>query len=164
MKFQSAEQAIRFSMNISERAEYARSDPLRVRGTGSDSLSPTDLHAQAAMIHSQIARLGKAERCSVMAMYAKGRERAQAIRELCDYLWPNLSASLPDKRAAQIIVCHWVTRRPTIRAIAAEMGVSYRKVCGWRLAVLRAWTPVQVRAIQALHESLFAEGGLELEC
>ncbi len=163
MKFTSAEQAVRFSFNISERAEYSRMDLFRVRGTGEDSLSPTDLHAQAAMIHNHVNRLGVAERTSVLAMYGKGRDRAQAIRELADYLWPSLCESVPDKRTLQIILCHWATRRPSIRAIAAELGVSYRKVCDWRGSVLRAWMPLQLRAIHALHDSLFTAGGFELE-
>ena len=63
MKFNSVEQAIRFAFNMSERAEYSRSDPLKVRGTSSEDLSPTDLHAQAAMIHSMLGRFD--DQCNI---------------------------------------------------------------------------------------------------
>ena len=56
MKFHSVEQAIKFSFNVSEREEFSRTDLLGTRGTSQDDLSPMDLHAQAAMIHSMLNR------------------------------------------------------------------------------------------------------------
>lgn len=161
MIFRSAEQAVRFAGNISDRAEYARADPMRVRSTSQDGLSPMDLHAQAAMIHNQVNRLPPTERSSVMAMYGRGRGRSEAIRELSDHLLPLVNGTLPGRSELLIVLCHWVTRRPSIRAIAEDRGVSYRKVCEWRSAVLRAWIPVQTRALSRLHDTL-VEGGLEI--
>jgi hypothetical protein len=158
MEFRSAEQAVRFAYNVSERAEFSKSDPMKVRGTNQADLSPMDLHAQAAMIQAQVNRLPVQERSSVLAMYGRGRDRATAIRELSDYLLPGLEMG---KRELLIILCHWVTRRPSIRAIADDRGVSYRKVCAWRAAVLRAWMPIQTRAIGNLHEEL-VRGGLTI--
>jgi hypothetical protein len=159
--FRSAEQAVKFAFNVSDRAEYARSDPLAVRGTSEQGLSPMDLHAQAAMIQSQIGRLLPQERDSILSMYGRGRERADAIRALSAHLYPSLKGSLPGTREVSIIVCHWATRRPPIRAIAEDRGVSYRKVCAWRSAVLRAWMPLYTRAIGKLHDNLVA-GGVEI--
>lgn len=161
MQFRSAEQAVRFSFNISERSEYARSDPLRVRGTSEQGLSPMDLHAQAAMIQSQVNRLPPAERFTLLAMYGRGRVRADAIRALSARLYPSLKDSLPGPTEVSILVCHWATKRPAIRAIADDRGVSYRKVCSWRSAVLRLWMPLYARAVQRLHDQLVA-GGFEI--
>ena len=162
MKFQSVEQAVKFSYNINERSEFSRSDPLKIRGTSQDDLSPMDLHAQAAMIHSMVARLHPAERCAVVAMYGRGRDRTNAIRGLAEFLWPNLSGVMPSVRELQLVLLHWSTKRPSIRAIAEERGVSYRKVCGWRSSALRAWLPYQTRGVERLHEKMFGEGGFEL--
>lgn len=162
MEFRSAEQAVKFAYNISERAEYSRSDPMRVRGTSSADLSPMDLHAQAAMIQNQVNRLHPVERSSVLALFGRGRDRAEAIRALADYLHPLLRDVLPRREDLMIVVLHWVTRRPSIRAIADDRGVSYRKVCVWRAAVLRAWMPLQTRAISRLHDQLVT-GGLSIQ-
>lgn len=161
MEFRSAEQAVRFAYNISERAEFARTDPMRVRGTSQEDLSPMDLHAQAAMIQSQVNKLHEVERSSILAMYGRGKDRTDAIRYLAEYLHPSVSSTLPNRSDLMIVVCHWVTRRPAIRAIANDRGVSYRKVCQWRAAVLRAWMPLQARAVQRLHDNLI-EGGFPL--
>lgn len=163
MKFTGVENAIKFSFNISDRAEYARSDLMRVRGTSNEDLSPMDLHAQAAMIQSMIEKLQEPEKNAVLAMYGRGRIRTDAMRSLADLLMPNLRGSLPSTREVRIILMHWSTKRPAIRAIAEEMGVSYRCVCGWRTAVLRAWIPVKCRAIESLHERMFGEGGFQLD-
>lgn len=162
MKFKSVEQAIKFAWNIMERAEYTKSDPMKVRGTSTEDLSPMDLHAQAAMIQSMVGRLHPAERDAVLALYARGRDRTDAIRGLADYLLPGLK-DLMGVRELQIILMHWSTKRPSIRKIAEETGVSYRKVCSWRTAALRAWMPLQVRAVGRLHEKMFGPGGFELE-
>lgn len=162
MEFRSAEQAVRFAYNISERAEYAKSDPMRVRGTSQTDLSPMDLHAQAAMIQSQVNRLHAVERSSILAMYGRGRDRTEAIRALAEYLTPLLRDVLPRRDDLMLLVMHWVTRRPSIRAIADDRGVSYRKVCTWRAAVLRAWMPLQTRAIARLHDQLVT-GGLTIQ-
>lgn len=161
MQFRSAEQAVRFAGNITDRAEYAKSDPMRVRSTSVEGLSPMDLHAQAAMIQNQVSRLPSLDRASVMTMYGRGRSRSEAIRELSDCLLPLLGGTLPGRSELLLVLCHWVTRRPTIRAIAEDRGVSYRKVCEWRSAVLRAWIPIQTRALGRLHDTL-VEGGLEI--
>lgn len=158
MEFRSAEQAVRFAYNISERTEYARSDPMRVRGTSQEDLSPMDLHAQAAMIQSQVKRLHQVECSSILALYGRGKDRTDAIRALADYLYPSVQSTLPSKGDLMIVVCHWVTRRPAIRAIAEDRGVSYRKVCQWRSVVLRAWMPLQARAIQRLHDQFVTAG------
>lgn len=162
MKFRSCEQALKFAWNISERVEYSRSDPMRVRGTSQEDLSPMDLHAQAAMIQSQVNKLHPVERASLLAAYGRGRDRTEAIRVLAEYLAPLLRGLLPGKSELMIVILHWVTRRPSIRAIAEDRGVSYRKVCGWRSAIVRAWMPVQARAIGRLHDQLVS-GGLEIE-
>lgn len=162
MEFRSAEQAVRFAYNISERAEYSRTNLLGTRGTSQDDLTPMDLHAQAAMIQSQVGRLHPVERCSILSMYGRGKDRTDAIRELAKYLEPLVAHELPGKGDLMIVICHWVTRRPSIRAIAEDRGVSYRKVCAWRSAVLRAWMPLQTRAIGRLHEQLL-RGGLAIQ-
>lgn len=158
MEFRSAEQAIKFAYNISDRAEYSKSDPMKVSSTNQADLTPMDLHAQAAMIQSQVNRMPVVERSSLLAMYGRGRDRAEAIRELAEYLLPTVASSLPGRQELMIVLCHWVTRRPAIRAIADDRGVSYRKVCSWRSAVLRAWMPLQLRAIVSLHDRLVAGG------
>lgn len=163
MKFNSVEQAIKFSFNVSERSEYSKSDPMKIRGTSQDDLSPTDLHAQAAMIHAMLARLHPAERDAVMALYGRGKARTDGIRGLSEFLWPSLSGALPQRIDAQIVMMHWSTKRPSIRKIAEERGVSYRQVCNWRSAVLRTWLPYVVRATERLHDRMFGEGGFELE-
>ena len=159
MEFRSAEQAVRFSYNISEREDFARSDPMRVRSTSQDDLSPMDLHAQAAMIQAQIRRMNPAECNSILALYGRGKDRTDAIRYLAAHLMPLVSGTLPGTDEVEIVICHWATRRPAIRAIAAARHVSYRKVCEWRSAVLRAWMPLQTRAIQRLHDQL-TDGGI----
>jgi hypothetical protein len=158
MEFRSCEQALRFAWNMSERVEYAKMDLLRVRGTSEDALSPSDLHAQAAFIMAQVDRLPGLEALSVKAMFARGNVRTQAIRELARHLFASLSGTLPDEGALMIVIMHWATRRPPIRAIAEAKGVSYRKVCAWRTAVLRQWLPIQVRAVDRLHHELLKSG------
>lgn len=163
MKFNSVEQALKFAANISERSEYTKSDPLKIRGTSSTELTPMDLHAQAAMIQNAVNRLHQVERDSVMAQFGRGKERSDAIRSLAAYLMPHVSGAVPNKEVLMIVLCHWVTKRPAIRAIADDQNVSYRKVCSWRSIILRAWMPTQVRAISRLHEQMFVEGGFELQ-
>lgn len=162
MKFGSVEQAVKFAWNITERSEYSRSDPMKIRGTSQDDLSPMDLHAQAAMIQNMIEKLHPAERDAVKALYARGRDRSNAIRGLAEFLMPNLRGVVPSVRELQIILLHWSTKRPSIRKIAEETGVSYRRVCGWRTATLRAWLPYQTRAVEKLHVKMFEEGQFEL--
>jgi len=162
MRFHSVEQAIKFSFNVSERQEFSRTDLLGTRGTSQDDLSPMDLHAQAAMIQSMVGRLHQVERDSILSMYGRGRIRSDAIRGLAGYLYHHVSGTVPSVRELQIILMHWSTKRPSIRKIAEERGVSYRQVCNWRNAVLRAWMPVQVRAIERLHGQMFTDGGFEL--
>jgi len=162
MRFHSVEQAIKFSFNVSEREEFSRKDLLGTRGTSQDDLSPMDLHAQAAMIHSMLNRLHQVERDSILSMYGRGRARSDAIRGFANYLHYFVRGTVPSVRELQIILLHWSTKRPSIRKIAEERGVSYRQVCNWRNAVLRAWMPVQIRAIEKLHGQMFAEGGFEL--
>jgi len=162
MKFHSVEQAIKFSFNVSEREEFSRTDLLGTRGTSQDDLSPMDLHGQAAMIHSMLNRLHQVERDSILSMYGRGRARSDAIRGFANYLHYFVRGTVPSVRELQIILLHWSTKRPSIRKIAEERGVSYRQVCNWRNAVLRAWMPVQIRAIEKLHGQMFAEGGFEL--
>jgi len=162
MRFHSVEQAIKFSFNVSEREEFSRTDLLGTRGTSQDDLSPMDLHAQAAMIHSMLNRLHQVERDSILSMYGRGRARSDAIRGFANYLHYFVRGAVPSVRELQIILLHWSTKRPSIRKIAEERGVSYRQVCNWRNAVLRAWMPVQIRAIEKLHGQMFAEGGFEL--
>jgi hypothetical protein len=162
MKFHSVEQAIKFSFNVSEREEFSRTDLLGTRGTSQDDLSPMDLHAQAAMIHSMLNRLHQVERDSILSMYGRGRARSDAIRGFANYLHYFVRGTVPSVRELQIILLHWSTKRPSIRKIAEERGVSYRQVCNWRNAVLRAWMPVQIRAIDKLHGQMFTEGGFEL--
>lgn len=157
MIFNSVEQALKFAGNISDRSEYAKSDPLRVRSTSTAELSPLELHAQAAMIHMAVERLHSVERDSIVAMYGRGKARTDAMRNLSGYLMPLVD--LPTREDVMIVVCHWSTRRPSIRAIADDRGVSYRKVCSWRTTVLRAWLPIQARAIARLHDA-FTESGL----
>lgn len=163
MKFRSAEQAVRFAYNISDRAEYARSNFLGVRGTSQDDLSPTDLHAQAAMIHSMIERLHPVERDAILAMYGRGKTRADAIRGLSDYLMPHVRGLVPGIRELRIVVIHWATKRPSIRSIADGCDVSFRRVCAWRTSALRAWMPLHVRAMDRLHGKMFGTNGFELE-
>lgn len=162
MRFHSVEQAIKFSFNVSERQEFSRTDLLGTRGTSQDDLSPMDLHAQAAMIQSMVGRLHQVERGSVLSLYGRGRIRSDAIREFAEYLYHHVSGTVPSVREVQIIMLHWSSKRPSIRKIAEERGVSYRQVCNWRNAVLRAWMPVQVRAIERLHGQMFTTGGFEL--
>lgn len=163
MRFRSVEQAVRFSFNMSERAEYSRSDPLKVRGTSQDDLSPTDLHAQAAMIHSMLGRIHPAERDAVLALYGRGRARTDGIRGLAEFIYPNVKGAVPRVADVQLVMLHWSSKRPSIRWIAQERGVSYRQVCNWRSAVLRAWMPYVVRATERLHVRMFTDGGFELE-
>jgi hypothetical protein len=162
MKFHSVEQAIKVSFNVSEREEFSRTDWLGTRGTSQEDLSPMDLHAQAAMIHSMLNRLHQVERDSILSMYGRGRARSDAIRGFANYLHYFVRGTVPSVRELQIILLHWSTKRPSIRKIAEERGVSYRQVCNWRNAVLRAWMPVQIRAIDKLHGQMFTEGGFEL--
>lgn len=162
MKFHSVEQAIRFSFNVSERQEFSRTDLLGTRGTSQDDLSPMDLHAQAAMIQSMIGRLHQVEKDSILSMYGRGRIRSDAMRGFAEYMYHRVSGTVPSVRDVQIIMLHWSSKRPSIRKIAEERGVSYRQVCNWRNAVLRAWMPVQVRAIERLHGQMFTGGGFEL--
>ena len=159
MEFRSCEQAVKFAYRISDRVEYARSDPGAVRGLSVSGLSPLDLHAQAAMIQSRIERLGPTDRCSLIAMHGLGRARTDAIRQLSTYIYPSVREAIPGQSEVALIVCHWATKRPSIRRMAEDRGVSYRKVCAWRSAVLRAWVPHYVRAIDRLQASL-EEGGV----
>lgn len=161
MRFSSADQALKFAVNVSNRSEYARSDLLAVRSTSSDSLSSSDLHAQAAMILASVGRLTPVERDILFAIHERGRARAEAIRMMSGHLYPHLSGTLPTREDLALVLMHWATRRPSIRMIAEGRGVSYRKVCNWRSAVARVWVPQYVRAANRLHERLEA-GGMEL--
>ena len=136
---------------------------MRVRGTNKADMTPMDLHAQAAMIHSMLDKLHPVERDAVLALHGRGKARTDAIRGLAQYLMPQVRNQIRGLGELQLILCHWSTKRPSIRAIAEESGVSYRKVCAWRTAALRAWMPLQVRAVERLHERMFGEGGFELE-
>ena len=163
MKFRSAEQAVKFAYNMQERSEYARSDLLGTRGTSSTDLTPMDLHAQGAMILSRVGKLHQVERDSVIALCGRGRDRVEAISSLSEYLYSQVSGTLPGRAELQLVLMHWATKRPAIRAIADDRGVSYRQVCNWRSAALRAWSPLHARAINRLHDILFTDGGLELD-
>lgn len=159
MEFRSCEQAVKFAYRISDRAEYARCDPASVRGLSDSGLSPLDLHAQAAMIQARIDRLSPLDRDSVVAMHGLGRSRTDAMRRLASHIYPLVEGAVPSKSEAALLVCHWATRRPSIRKMAEDRGVSFRKVCSWRNAVLRAWIPIYTRSINRLQTSL-EEGGL----
>jgi hypothetical protein len=163
MQFRSCDQAVRFAYRIRERAEYASTDMTGVRGTSLEALSPMDLHAQSAMILNRIKQLTEAEAASVTAMYAGGRERADAMVALTDHLMPLVASDVPSKGALAFSLNHWVTRRPTIRQIASDFGVSYRQACKWRTAVARAWGPLHGRAMNRLESVLFGENGLTLD-
>jgi len=163
MNFHSVEQALKFASNVSDRAEYGKSDLMAVRGTSTESLTPMDMHAQAAMIQSMVNRMPPMERDSVVAQYGRGKERSDAIRSLAEYLMPHVSGMVPSKHVVMLVVCHWATKRPAIRAIADDRAVSYRKVCSWRTTILRAWMPLQIRAISRLHDQMFHEGGFSLD-
>jgi hypothetical protein len=164
MRFRSVEQAIKFAFNMSERSEYSRSDPMKVRGTQlQDYLSPTDLHAQAAMIQSMLDRLHPAEKAAVLALYGRGRARSDGIRGLTDFLWPSIGGSLPQKIDAQIVMPALVNEETKHQEDRGREGVSYRQVCNWRSAVLRSWMPYVVRATERLHDRMFGEHGFELE-
>lgn len=161
MRFSSADQAMRFAVNVSYKTEYAKTDLLSVRSTSGDALSSSDLHAQAAMIMSSVNRLTPVDRDILFAIHERGRKRTEAVRMMSDHLFPVLSGTLPTKDDLAIVILHWVSRRPAIRSIAEGRGVSYRKVCNWRSAVARVWVPQYVRAIGNLHERL-ESGGMEL--
>lgn len=163
MKFRSAEQAVRFAYNMQERTEYSRTDLTGTRGTSTTDLTPMDLHAQGAMILSRMKRMHQVERDSVIALCGRGRDRTDAIRSLAEYLFTQVSGTVPGKFDLSVVMMHWATKRPAIRAIADARGVSYRQVCNWRSAALRAWMPLHARAINRLHDLLFEEGGLELD-
>lgn len=163
MRFRSAEQAVKFAYNMQERTEYARCDLLGTRGTSTTDLTPLDLHAQGAMILATVDKMQPMERDSVIALCGRGRDRTEAIRLLSEYLYPNVSGTLPGRDELRLVMLHWATKRPSIRAIAADRGVSYRQVCNWRSATLRAWSPLHARAINRLHDILFVDGGFELE-
>lgn len=163
MRFKSVEQAVKFAFRISDRAEYARTDMMGVCGTSQADLSPLDLHAQAAMIISMVERMHPVERDALLAMHGRGRVRTDAIRGLAEYLLPSVRDVVPSVRELQLVLLHWSTKRPSIRAIAGERGVSYRMVCSWRTAALRNWVPLMGRATDRLHQQMFGPGGFELE-
>jgi len=163
MRFRSVETAIKFAMNISERSEYARTDMMGVRGTSQSDLSPLDLHAQAAMILSMVQRMHPVERDALLAMHGRGKVRTDAIRGLAEYMLPTMRDAVPSVRELQVILLHWSSKRPSIRTIASERGVSYRMVCTWRTAVLRNWMPLMARAVGRLHQQMFEDGDFELE-
>lgn len=163
MEFVSVEQAVRFAYNMSERVQYSKADPLHVRGTSLDRMGPMDLHAQAAMIVARVNRLHQVERDAVLAQYARGRDRSLAVRGLARYIEPHVRGVIPSLGEIELVILHWATKRPSIRGIAEDRGVSYRKVCSWRAAVLRHWVPVQCRAIGRLHQAMFVEGDFELK-
>ena len=162
MKFRSADQAVRFAYRLRGRPEYARVDPSGVRGTG-HGMSPLDLHGESALILARIEALPPDERASVVSMYGEGGERAEAMVSLGNIIMPLVASDLPNRQALQWMLLHWSTRRPSIRQIAKDMGVSYRKVCVWRWAVAGAWTPIFARAMSSLHDSLFGPDGFEQE-
>lgn len=163
MEFTSVEQAVKFAFNMAERVEYSNADPLRVRGTSQDRMGPLDLHAEAALIVRQINRLHPVERDSVLAQYARGRDRVAAVRGLAKFMSSHVAGVVPSLEDIELVILHWATKRPSIRAIAEDRGVSYRKVCSWRTAVLRQWVPVQCRAIERLHQAMFVDGDLGLK-
>lgn len=159
MRFHSSDQAVRFAFNVSARQEYARTDLLSVKSTSKDSLTSSDLHAQAAIIMSSVNKLRRIERDILVSLYSKGRERSDAIRSLSELLYPQVSGTFDSAQDLSLIIAHLVTKRPSIRAIAADRGVSYRKVCAWRSAVARAWVPEFVSALHCLQDRL-ERGGM----
>lgn len=163
MEFTGPEQAVKFAQNVMERAEYARTDPMNVRSTSKENLSPLDLHAQAAMIMNAVDRLPPPERLAVLAMYGRGKDRSDAVRGLAEYLMPSVRGSVPGVREAQIVILSWATKRPSIRKIADEFDVSFRQVCKWRTMLLRAWLPLQVQAMRRLEGHLFSPSGFSVK-
>jgi len=145
-----------------EREEYARSDPASVRGQG-HGMSPLELHGESALILAKVLALPEAERFAVVAMYGGKNERLEAVAHLVSHLMPLIASDLPNKQTAMVLLLHWTARAPSIREIAQQYEVSYRKVCRWRMVVASHLTPILARAITRLEDSLFGPGGYEQE-
>lgn len=158
MNFTGVEQAIRFAFNIERRTEYASVDLLRVSSTDGDSLSPSELHAQSAMILAKLDKLKPLERAAVYAGLGYGIQRDVAIHSLAAGVMPNLRESVPGIEQARDCLSNWLKKTPPVRYMAKHYGVSYRKVMGWRRAVLRAYEPIYLQAIDALEDEMFGDG------
>lgn len=161
MEFSGIDQALRFAFNVSRRIEYSRSDPLHVKSTSSESLSPAELHAQSAMILSRVERLSDIESATVYAAYGFGHQRKVAIDLLAKELYPALSDKLPSVAAVAAVIRNWTVKNPTIRMIAQDFGVSYRSAYGWRNATLKHWRVVLWKVLDKLEDELFGKDGFE---
>lgn len=162
MKFRSADQAVRFAYRVRGRPEFARSDPSSVGGRG-HGMGPLELHGESSLILAKVEAMPEPERSSVLAMYGERGERAEAMVAIGNHIMPLIASSVPNRQALQVMLLHWATRRPSIRTVAREHGVSYRQVCKWRSAVAGVWTPIHVRAMERLDSVLFGVGGYERE-
>lgn len=159
MNFSGVEQAIRFAFNIQRRVEYAAMDLLRVSGTDGESLSPQELHAQSAMILAKIEKLKPIQTSAVYAGLGYGIQRDVAIHALAVGLQPNLREAVPGTQQTRDCLSNWIKKTPPVRQIAKDYGVSYRKVMEWRRAVLDAYQPVYLQAIDALEDEMFGVDG-----
>lgn len=168
MKFAGAEQAIRFSYNISKREIAAKpSYSLEARGSSQDGLGPHELHAQGALIQQALNRLPERERTAVIAFLAPHDTALQACAEMSELLYPAVNGIVPTKEAVYDALCVWMRKHGNgvvdggVRAIAAKHSVSFRQVMKWRDAVASKFSPFYLRGIELMEGELFHENGLE---
>lgn len=122
------------------------------------SISPTDLHAQSAMILGHVNRLPDVQAASMYALYGYGHEKKVSIELLEDQMYPALKESVPNKKLVGLCMRNWLDKNPSVRRIAADFGVSYRKAYHWRNVVMKHWAGITVPVLNKLEGDMFGDG------
>lgn len=166
MKFQGAEQALRFSYNMADR-EIISKPKLEpgINSTSQEGLSPHELHAQAALIQQALSRLPILEQSAVRAFLAPEPESSQATLQAVEELWPRVQGRVPSKTAAYEFLRLWMRRgdcsQPRFFRLCKEYGVGRHKGGRFRGDMGTVFYPAYLRGIQLLEADLFRDGGLE---
>lgn len=152
MKFSSIEQAIKFAYNMSRREIIAKVR-LDSDGGGVEGLGPHDLHAQAAMILAAVGRLPDHMRHAINLSFAPSgsKEKLEAISAMMDHLGPSAASfNLNAEQTALIVNSLQRNDDHSIRKVAFYTGLPYRRVREARLAMLRQYADLLLRALSSV--------------
>lgn len=147
MKFKGPEHVLRWAFTMGRKAHYASVNLFESRSTDPNGMTIYDAHAQAAIFIRQLDELPRDQRLAMYASFATGALRRAAVQELAVVLTGG-----EGKELHADVLANLVTRRPSVRTIAAKRGVSYRQVVVARKAMERTWLPIHLRAVDALSD------------
>lgn len=147
MKFKGPEHILRWAFTMGRKAHYASVNLLESRSTDPNGMTIFDAHAQAAIFIRQLDELPRDQRLAMYAGFATGGLRRAAMQELAVVLTAG-----EGKELHADVLANLVTRRPSVRTIAAKRGLSYRQVVVARKAMEKAWLPIHLRAVDVLSD------------